>query len=356
MKRRADPGESSRLAEALTRLRAEIPAVFGTGDPSIIKIQRLLRRPHSTIVWIDVESNGARRACIVKLPLPAAPGDARRAEKIRARLLADRDNSMRVAELLAGAGNVRAVRPVTCYPEIPALVTEVFPGENLSDLLARRGAGRPSLNELHGLEAAFYAAGTWARAFQERTAVPAGRFSLEAMRSYVDIRLRRLEEAPAAKLDSETRRHILRQFDRALRDAPEASLQVAAIHGDFALSNILWDGAHIAVVDFSTMALGSVFHDLTRVHHQLELFLRKPTHASRTIEAVRHAFWQGCGRSPDETNPVITLHLLQHVVSHWLGHLEERRGPVANIYAAWVRHHHKREVFRLLSLLERNAI
>jgi aminoglycoside phosphotransferase (APT) family kinase protein len=356
MKRRADPGESSRLAEALTRLRAEIPAVFGTGGPGIITVKRLLRRPHSTIVWIDVESNGARRACIVKLPLPAAPGDARRAEKIRARLLADRDNSMRVAELLAGAGNVPAVRPITCYPDVPALVTEVFPGENLSDLLARRGAGRPSATELHRLETAFYAAGAWARAFQERTAVPAGRFSLEAMCAYVDIRLRRLEEAPAAKLDSETRRRILRQFDRAQHEAPEESLHVAAIHGDFALSNILWDGAHIAVVDFSTMGLGSVFHDLTRVHHQLGLFLRKPSHASRTTEAVRRAFWQGCGRSPDETNPVIALHLLQHVVTHWLGHLKERRGPVANLYAAWVRHHHRREVFRLLDLLERNAL
>jgi Ser/Thr protein kinase RdoA (MazF antagonist) len=204
------------------------------------------------------------------------------------------------------------------------------------------------------LEIACHGAGHWLRALQSSTP-PAAGHSLDEMLEYVDVRLERISQLGPRGLDAGWRSEVRGVF-RDVR-ASEADLRVARIHGDFSLSNIIFDGRRTVAIDLTRFGVGSIYHDVSRLYHQLGLLLHKPYVRPATVARLRRALLSGYGGPADVAGqPLFQLFLIQHLLTHWLGLLKMSAAPYhVRAFHRWVGYRHKRELDGLVARLRQGA-
>jgi hypothetical protein len=237
------------------------------------------------------------------------------------------------------------VRPLACYPEHLAIITEEAPGPSLLEYVNARAAWFPSATQVAQLEEVAGRVGRWLRAFQTfapvGAAVSAEPLSLADLRDYVDVRLRRLV-AGGHWITEPLRREILAHIDRVGATVPGELLIQVPIHADFALGNILVSGDRIVVLDFAMAKRGSLLHDLSRLYVQLELLTTKPQFRPSTVSVLRRGLMAGFGGGVSETNPLFRLLTLMHRVNHFATLSNARESLLARLFSHRVRQRHRR--------------
>ena len=129
-----------------------------------------------------------------------------------------------------------------------------------------------------------------------------------------------------------------------------ADCRLAAVHGDFSPSNIIFDGTGIVAIDLTRFGTGSTYHDVTRLYHQLGLLLQKPYVLPGTVARLRGALVAGYGLGYETGHPLFRLFLIQHLLTHWLGLLKMSTAPChVRAFHRWVGYRHKRELDGLVA-------
>lgn len=331
------------IESALGRLAEQGRGWLASGAPVEVRVRVERTRPFSYLVWADLV--GSARTLPVVVKIPRAPGD-----DWTRRLAQEYLMSRALAPRLAERGADIVATALAFFPDIPALVTAAVPGSDLRALIDRYGRWRANPAEIETLEGACHAAGRLLRTFQAVTARPAVRLDFDEVLAYIDVRLRALVELQAPRIDGEWRVGLLRALESWRHRLDPAELRVSGIHGDFCPSNVIYESDRAVLIDCSMFRAGSVFHDVTRFHHQLGLFCHKPTFRADVLERARRAFLRGYGEPGVVGSTLFRVFTVQHVLCHWVGCL--RQTPTSlreRLYNRWLCTRHRREVEGLIA-------
>jgi len=120
---------------------------------------------------------------------------------------------------------------------------------------------------------------------------------------------------------------------------PSVRAPVALGHGDFALSNLLWDASreHLQVIDFEHAGYRSILHDLGSMAYDLRICLLNPMIPSSVIRACEAAFWEAYGPLTPQIRAVVEAIVTFRILDYYLPRVStrgERAGRWAGAMAA----------------------
>jgi phosphotransferase family enzyme len=113
---------------------------------------------------------------------------------------------------------------------------------------------------------------------------------------------------------------------------------VALTHGDFCLSNLLWNTAdkQLAVIDFELSGLRPTYYDLFALIADLRAMLLNPLIPKSVIHSWEESFWEGYGSTPVEVLEFVKALALARVFYYHFSRLltrRERKGLIGGINA-----------------------
>jgi hypothetical protein len=323
----------------LARLRAESAVHFGASGVRLVPLE-YQERPYSYLLRVQVSRDGGAVAAghvFVKV-FKAEPIETE-ISRMRLRVTRDFETSRRIYTSMSHLPDLGAVRPIVCYPEYLATVTEETSGDNLLDYLRTHATWFPARQSIDRIRDTMARVGRWIGAFQAIEEAT-GHISIEGLRTYVDVRLKRLAGRVPAVVTEADRRRVLAHIDSLGSEVSAADLREVPIHADLAPANVLISGERVVVLDFAMANRGSVFHDITRLFVQLDLLALKPQFRSAVVRSLEEALLHGFDETLSPGRPLFRLLLLLHRVNHFgTLSLRHERFP-ASVYNSRVRRSH----------------
>jgi hypothetical protein len=330
------------FAPVLGRLRAGAAEHFGDPDARLTATS-YEARPYSHLMRVAVHRQGTdvpASHVFVKIFKPKPEHDGVRTMQLR--VAHDFKMTRQIFEAMSQCAGFGVVRPVACYPEHLALITEEAVGETLLAHLQTRARWFPNAGAQTRLAGALEAVGGWLRVFQ--TIEPgAAQISSTDLRAYVDLRLQRL--VGGGIFSPSQRLGILEHLDRIAADIPASELGDVLTHADLAPANILISGSRIVVLDFAMTQRGCRLHDITRLFLQLDLLRAKPQFRASVVQGLQRALLRGFERDLTPERPLFRFLLMLHRVNH-LGTLSLRPEPlpgrafsshICRLHRGWIR-------------------
>jgi hypothetical protein len=324
------------VADVMELIPPDVERVLGPGVVGVTPMS-YDDRPFSHLARASVTYADDRPATAIYLKIFKAGGPDRIA-KMRARTAHEFETTARTFAHLSGRSGLGVVRPVSCYPQHLAIVTEETPGATLLARLERDAAGFPSEETLGRLDVILSRTGQWLRAFQSMPMQPGA--TSEGLADYIDVRLRRLVNLPAAKVTADDRSAILEHVNRL--DASVRNDCRVAVHADFAPGNVLVAGDRVVVLDFAMAATGDPLLDIARLYMQVDLLRLKPQFRARTIRRALSNLLRGYDPTLDSATPAFRLQLLRHHVNHLNTLAAGTARFPSSAYNAYVRRFHRR--------------
>jgi hypothetical protein len=296
------------FAPILDRLQRDANRYFGVSTVAFEPLAHFQRR-RSELLRVRVRAGSGTICVFVKRYRLESSDPAERAF-VTTRVETDFAVTERIHRLVAGREGLRSVRPIACFPDQLAVITEEAPGLLLGRVL-KRSAWLPQGRAFDNLCTALERVGQWLRAVQAMDGPP-GRFSLDAMRNYLDVRLVRLREVGA--ISAAERQGILRYFDEQCDNVVPADLVEVPIHGDLCPGNVLVWGSEITVLDLAMTRPGSMYTDLTHMYTHIESDRAKRWVTQQRVERLLQATLRGFDHNLSPSRPLFALNVLQHLV------------------------------------------
>src|SRR5262245_4051016 len=246
----------------LHKLVADGRRYFGA-DRIAVEPVRQLERPFSTLLEIRVAPDGAPADAVtgafVKILKPRADTPAQIAS-MRQNVVRDFEVTSLVQRGLAVYPGLTAARPIACFPEELAIVTERAQGVTLSERLGQGAVGWPRDRTKRSLADILRQVGAWLRAAQ--AAIPQdGAIGVESIKAYLDKRLDDLEANGRVRLTRPGRASIERYRDAVVERIAPADLRSVWIHADFCAENIIVRDGGLTVLDFTMAKSGTIYTD-----------------------------------------------------------------------------------------------
>lgn len=313
----------------LRQLEARARELFGVPSVTLTVVERIAR-PFSDLLKVALDGPGVKTCLYVKVFRLKGEGTEHR-RFMEARIRKDfREMEQCFAQLTIAKG-LGCVRPIACFPEHLAVVTEAGPGEPFDIVLAR--ACRPFASEAlrRQMQGVCAGIGGWLRAFQEMTP-ESSRSDADAVREYVDVRLQRLVRNPRARFGHFDRDRTLRTIDALAAASDIADFDEVKIHADFGPGNILAHGTHVTVLDFAMSGRGLKYYDLAHLYMHTGLFALKPQCMRGSVEQVQRQLLTGFDPLLTAETPAFRLALLVNVVNHYTATARDSAGLVSGLY------------------------
>jgi tRNA A-37 threonylcarbamoyl transferase component Bud32 len=267
----------SRFDEALARLAKESVTLFGISDPNLSVFGQAEGR---TSRVLHVQIDGGNRAVQVSLKVYTEKSLLSLTEKDGTPSAAQTEfeRTLISFEATRHAEHCGAVRPITYFSDLNALVTEHVAGPPLSEVL-RRMAWKPQLfwKGLNG-QTAFRRAGEWLSLLQGAPCT--GSVSVGEVVSGIEHRVRALEEARHLDVSAVGLSSIHRRVAGLATEVERFSQRAVLIHGDYCPENIIVLPERVMVLDHSTAQAGFRHYDLAHLYLHIE-FKRGLTRAAR---------------------------------------------------------------------------
>ena len=305
--RAAEPANA--FDPVLDRLRADSVRHFASSRITLER-NRLFVRPFSQVLEVTISGEARALTAFVKILKPRFDGP-QELEATRRNVRREFETTARLHCGFAAHAGLSTARPIACYPELLALVTERVEGNTLDRLLVR-ARGAPAARTIEELAHVVRQVGAWIRTFQ-RLDPPDGLVSLDRMRTYLDDRLRPLADGDV--ISGDMRVALLRYFDRRARDVLPSDLAAVPVHADFTPENVVIrnDGV-VSVLDFTMAKRGARYLDLTHMFMQIDLLKARPWFRPAVIDRQTRALLDGFDSELRTDRPLFELLLLQHVV------------------------------------------
>jgi hypothetical protein len=272
-------------------------------NPPPIELAQVSRRSYSNLYLFRTaqNSNEGVKGIAVKVFLPASGGqDAARLQ------YAALDS---IWPAFRASPTMTVPRPLDYFPEFSALVTESIQGRSLQQLFKtfRLLPGSDS-----GLVRLANLSGQWLRKFHDATATAPGRLDVDnklaSARS--NLSLLRTTGFPV-DLCKEMDVH----FDFLAKSIRGLDLRMAAVHGDFTVDNVLYDGKRIIGIDLGGKDRNAIYHDIATFLNSLALIgLTWPVRRS-LVERSRQGFLSGYFGDVEYCSGVISFLRLVGLVS-----------------------------------------
>jgi hypothetical protein len=319
----------------LAKLEAGGRRYFGPNFVAVAPV-RELDRPFSTILEIRVEAQATTDNAFVKILKPRANTEAE-IESMRQNVVKDFEMTTRVHQGLSPYPGLTAVRPIACFPEDLAIVTEQAAGKTLAELLTQ-AAGWPSPHARERLVRTVRQAGAWIRAAQ--AALPQDRgIGIDTVRAYFDRRLAEMEARGPMQLTRAGRIALERYRDRlielALMDqGTRTGFPAVWIHADFCPENVIVRDGRMTVLDFTMAKAGTTYHDLSHLYLWIDSMAAKPWFRRRITARLQAELLDAFEPGLTPERPLFALTLLQHVLCHLVEIQSAGRSRIARLYAA----------------------
>jgi hypothetical protein len=311
--------DRARFDAIFARLEAQSQACFGT--PGVrLETVGYENRPYSWIcrAALRVSAAASGRHVFVKIFKPKDPAAG---IDLAARVRQDFATTCAIHSFMTPWPDLGAVKPIACYDDALTIVTEEATGTTLLDRLQQDASWFPDAARVEALAKALETVGRWLKCFQGfQPGVNV--VSIESLRGYVDIRLKRLVDRHA--MAAAQREQILAHLHALGRLVDSADLREVAVHADLAPANILVSERGVVVLDFAMTGRGTAMQDLSRLHMQLDLLRAKPPFRRRVITALEEALLRGFDPAISPRHPLFRLSSMLHHVNH-LGTLTSRR-------------------------------
>ena len=264
----------------------------------------------------------------------AIGGDAKALPK---RIARDYASTRDAHETFARFSHLGAVRPIACYPDLLAIVTEEAAGDTLDSYLQNHLTWAPSTAHVEAACQALNRLAEWIRVFQSSPA-PGPAFTIDDRLEYVDVRLRRL--VAGGRFRSSDRTAVLEHIQLLGKQIVPGALRRVRSHSDMSLGNILMTPERVVVLDFAMTSTDTELYDVAKVFLQLELLAIKPTFRRSVAKTLQGALLEGFGGT-NTADPLFRLVMVQHTVNHLAALYARRVGFGARLYNAVVtRRHH----------------
>jgi tRNA A-37 threonylcarbamoyl transferase component Bud32 len=304
---------TSAFAAVIDHLQADAPRLFHV---STVRCEVLSTRSgqFGTVARVAVEGTPRPTVIFVKVFASVDNTLAERARQLRY-LRAEFDRTTIAARAFAATPALGVARPIACFPDLLAIVTEEARGVGLHVLLRRLALGRTRA-ALDAATTAMRRAGEWVRRFQEAVPVADPTFKKD-YRAYLDDRLRTLAATPLF-MDTE-RQRLLAFFDEMSSRIPAADWSPVAVHADFCPPNILVRDDGLTVLDLAMSTDRTKYLDVAHLYMHLALSKRRLLLPQRVIDTLQHALLDGFQRGVSADAPLFRLMLLQHVACHLAG-------------------------------------
>lgn len=335
----------------LTRLAADSQACFDIPEVRLVPVGHE-ERPFSFLVRVAVWQPGGSTPighAFLKIYKPKDPASG---VDVRRRVVRDFEVTRAIHDYMAKWNDAGAVRPIACYGDLLAIVTEEAPGETLLQRLEREAAWFPERRRISELAATMTACGRWLNCFQQFDA-RGGEVALADLAAYVDVRLKRLVEHSV--FDSRYRERILKHLDRLAGDISSSDLKEVSIHADLAPGNILVHGPRIVVLDFAMASRGTYVHDISRLFLQIDLLRAKPHFRPKVIDVLQSALLRGLDPALTSGRPLFRYLLLLHRVNHLGTQAIRRERFPSSVLNARVLRLHRRWIDGELAASEQSA-
>jgi aminoglycoside phosphotransferase (APT) family kinase protein len=264
-------------------------------------------------------SQSPRSHIYLKVGKPPASEAAR--ERSRLRITSDFTTMRRVFERMGHGSDFGAVRPIACYPDHLAIVTEQVDGETLLERIQHQLAWPRHGGRAGDLRPIVERAGRWIAAFQA-TVPPAEERPTEPIGPYVDARLRQLAQRAGASGQA-LRQRVMTHVE-ALAAETDRDPRAVSVHADLSPSNVLVSGSRVVVLDFAMTRLGHPLQDAARLFTQLDLLKVKPQFRAAAIDELQDALLRGFAPGLSRHDPAFRLQVLSQRVNH-LASLSTRR-------------------------------
>jgi len=321
----------SGITRIIAQLRSQAGELWPEAPPEDFQIVRHLVRPYSNVYRLQLVAPRASSARFVfaKILTPGAKFQ-KDPEKYLTRLAAEYGATQRLQAALQGEREFAVIKPVACFPEFLAIISEEAAGETIADLINRAGRFWPAAEKLDHLAKHCRRAGKALAAIQKATR-EVSRFDPAELPEYIDERLQRLVESLQTPFSATDRRQIVKFLKQAIPAIPSEQFGLCGVHGDYAPFNVLATAEKITVVDFTMFKVGSVYNDLTYFYHRLEGYLHKPVFRVTTIRRLQNAFLTGYADAMEKTqSPPVTDDLLfkilriKHIVNNYSAIMRQR--------------------------------
>lgn len=319
-------------------LRADSSRYFGVSRPTL-RVERYMSRLYSDVAQLQISDGVTSCRAFVKIA-KLRHGESR--EAMANRVKAVFDTMSWLHRSMAGSPGLSAVRPIACFPEHLAIVTEEVRGDTLRRLLESKAAWWPSPAITQQLTASLGRAGQWVRRFHDVHPPNGNRLDSAEMREYLDLRLRILTRNERLGFSESDRRRVLDAFKVRASRLTQDDLRPVPIHADFSPENVVVDGTNIAVLDFSIPATGTVYHDISHLYMQLGLLTAKPKFRPEVVGRLQAALLRGFDETLVPSHPVFELMYVQHTVCHLTGLAQNPAGPAARVYNWHLKRRHLR--------------
>jgi hypothetical protein len=330
------------FAPVLDRLRVDARARFGD---AVIEPVGYEERPFSYLMRAGVRPAAAERPGSHVFVKVFKPKDPSAGVDMSARVVQDFKTTDDIHRFMQGAGDLSAVEPIACYADLLAVVTLEAEGATLLQELEAHATWFSDRREIERLVNALGSVGRWLKRFQAFQPTDT-HVDVTSLQDYVDLRLRRLADRTVISADARTRinEHLARLGAAVSRE----DLRDVAIHADLAPANILLSGSRIVLLDFAMAGRGTCFHDISRLHMQLELMGAKPQFRGATLEALKAGLLAGFDGTLTPRRPLFRFLSMLHHVNH-LGTLALRRESIlGRLVSARAMSMHRRWIAREL--------
>ncbi len=211
----------------------------------------------------------------------------------------------------------RTFKPVYCSVPQHAIITEELAGTHLGELALSSLRYWPPEKRIREFEAYMGKAGRFLRLMQGFACDPIP-IDLNALVEDIDVRLTLLVSESRSRFNEADRQTVLDFFSRNLDRAQREPMEIGLLHGDFTIANFLVSDGRLVPHDFSTMASGATFFDLTRFFHHLELLRYRMVFLPKVITRLQKAFLAGYGYQKDREYILFRFYILRHTFTHYL--------------------------------------
>jgi tRNA A-37 threonylcarbamoyl transferase component Bud32 len=326
------------FAPVLQRLRDDAPTVFSPG----IRLTPVSyqERPFSNVMRIAVMAvdSSAAGYCFVKIQTPKSIPDAD--AHMRHRVLHEFQVTAKVERALAAHPGMDALHPITCYPELFAIVTREIEGVTLLQYLADRLtwlAGRGAVAEA---DATIAQTSRWLQVFQSID--PSDDFiCLTELRDYIELRLARLVSSGQSPITALVKDRVLAHVEALGAAVSAIERRSVMLHADMAPANLMVTRRGVAALDFAMASRGTYLHDISRLALQIDLLRGKPQFRPSAVRKMTSTLLRSFASDLTPQHALFRLMMLRHRINHLATLTLNRANGPARLYNWRLRRMHE---------------
>lgn len=284
---------------------------LGVGAIKSYKILEVHERPYSHVARCAVSGTAGKKKIFIKMYKPYRLG---KKKDYSEKIIREFKTTLFWYKKLQEIEGVGTIKPLYYFPQDQVIITEETSGIRLIDRI-REVRFFPTSRKIGMLSRVLENTGNWIKTFQQVGGIHSERFNAGDLIADIDLRLRRLVDYKGLNFTNDSRHHILSHLHKMARKIKPEEFKITYLHQDFALSNILISRGEIVLLDFNDIRKGSVYFDVSRLFHQLEMLNFQPGYYRPTVRSMQWAFLKGYGNPDLADSYLFRMFLIRHSIT-----------------------------------------